>query len=122
MTTSIQQFTINGKKLLVQVDEALPARKSTKRAMTTDSAFENTSAETGPAAKRGAAAKAVDSADIQGTLEAVVGPVEAALKAIKPSEVSVELKLGFKADAGVFLARTSADASVTIKAVWKPGA
>lgn len=121
MSTSLQQFTINGKKILVQVDEVLPAQPRTRRAMTTDAAYENTSTETGTATKQGAAAKAVESADIQGTLEAVVGPVEAALKAIKPSEVSVELKLGFKADAGVFLARTSADASVTIKAVWKPG-
>ena len=83
--------------------------------------FENTSA-TDATRPRSAGARAVESADIDGALSAVIGPVEAALKSLKPTELTVELKLGFKADAGVFVAKTSADASVSIKAVWKPTA
>lgn len=130
MATELRQFTIGGKKVWVQVDPmdvaaaiqeaTVPkvAKKAAKRAV---GRFENTSADDEPRkSAQSAAARAVESADIAGTLGAVVGPVESALKALKPSEISIELKLGFKADAGVFIAKTSADASVTIKAVWKP--
>lgn len=120
MATELRQFAVNGKKVWVQVDTEIAAppvgRPAAKR-----SRFENTSSDdAAPASKRGAAARAIESADVEGALSAVMGPVQTAMKALKPNELSVELKLGFKADAGVFIAKTGAEASVTIKAVWKP--
>lgn len=125
MATELRQFEIEGRKVWVQVDagDAPAPTPARKRAAAVHGTFENTSADDGAAARpRSVTAKAVESADIEGALAAVIGPVESALKALKPTELTVELKLGFKVDAGVFIAKTSADASVSIKAVWKPAA
>lgn len=124
MATELRQFDIKGKKVWIQVEtEALVALPKPRRRGAAGTGFENTSAtDTNTTRPRSAGARAVESADIDGALSAVIGPVEAALKSFKPTELTVELKLGFKADAGVFVAKTSADASVSIKAVWKPTA
>ena len=116
MTSELRLVDIKGRQVWVEVDTALEAAPKERDGGT----FENTSAAETKATSRGAVAAAVAGADIEGTLESVVSSVEAALKSIKPQELSVELKLGFKADAGVFIARTSGEASITIKAVWKP--
>ncbi len=121
MATELRQFDIEGRKVWVQVDADDAPVPSRKRVAAGRGSFENTSAGDDAAnPPRSPVAKAVQSADIEGALGAVIGPVESALKALKPTELTVELKLGFKVDAGVFIAKTSADASVSIKAVWKP--
>lgn len=111
MARSIQQIDIDGHKVWVEM-EAIPAQPPAVVGK-----FADTSNNKGVA---GAAVDALQKVDIAETLQAVLGPVQAALTKVRPEEISVEISLGFKADIGVFIASGEASAQVKVSAKWKP--
>lgn len=106
MSRTMQQFEIDGQRIWVEVEDVRVAAAGKFR-HTARSAGEKLVAM-------------ITQAVISATLGALIGPVRAALKSFKPDEVNVELSLGFRAEVGVFVASSEANAQVKVSAKWKP--
>lgn len=109
MSRTIQQIEINGQAVWMEVED-LPVVSPPG-----GSEFADTSNQSG-----NAAVSAIRKINIGDTLAAVLTPVQAAFEKLKPEEVTIELTLGFKADASVFIASSEASAQIKISAKWKP--
>jgi hypothetical protein len=116
MSRIIQQIEIEGQTIWVEMDDvALSAPAATRET----SRFSNTSVGSDVAQR---AADTIKKVDLSSTLAAIVGPVRKALTDFQPDEVTVELSLGFKAEAGVFVASGEASGQIKVSAKWKPAA
>lgn len=110
MASTLQQIDIGGQPVWIEVTN-IPVSASLDK----PGRFADTSA-VGSAQD---AANLVGKVNFSETLNAVVGPVYAALKTMAPEEATVELSLGIKGEVGVFVASSEATASIKVSAKWK---
>ncbi len=104
----LEQFEVDGQTIWVET-QALEIASST--GAVGDDEFAPTSSRPLEALKK---------VDLAATLNAVLGPIQSALKSVKPDEVNLELSLGFKAGAGVFVASGEGNAQLKLTLKWKP--
>lgn len=108
MSSTLQQFEIDGQSIWVEVEDLRIAGTSPSKFSETA----NTAGET--------LAATVTLVDLSTTLRALIGPVKAALEKFSPDEVNVELSLGLTGKVGVFVASSEANAQIKVSAKWKP--
>ena len=61
------------------------------------------------------------SVDLRETIQTMMVPLHAAMKALAPDEATVELNLGFAVKGNVFIASGEGSASIKVSAKWKFG-
>ena len=112
MAKTLQKIKIDGKEILVEVSDIVPpVSHSVSKAGGTK--FADTSALSGDAIN------VLASVDMRETIQTMMVPLHAAMKALAPDEATVELNLGFAVKGNLFVASGEGSASIKVSAKWK---
>jgi hypothetical protein len=102
MAVKLEPINIGGERIWIEVEDFVSSGKTSPTAAHT---ARDVAGELGLV-------------DLAAPLKAVLSPIREALQSLAPSEVEVELCLGFKGEVGVFLAKSEGSASVKVTARW----
>ena len=112
MAKTLQQIQIDGQKIWVEVSDLVPPVSQTP-SKAGGGKFTDTSALSGEAVN------ILASVDIRETIQTMMAPLHAAMKALAPDEATVELNLGFAVKGNLFVASGEGSASIKVSAKWK---
>jgi Trypsin-co-occurring domain 1 len=110
MANMLKRIDIDGQSVWVEVTDMPVSRGPDKQERFADTSAVESVQD---------AASLVGKVNFSETLNAVVGPVYAALQSMAPEEATVELSLGIKGEVGIFVASSEATASIKVSAKWK---